>query len=125
MSKVLLITGGSCGIGAAVAEEAVKHGYAVCINYNRSEQKANLLCHKLLAMGGKAIAVKADITKEQEIFALFAHCQAKLGRLTTLVNNAGIIAPIAKLEQITAERIKIFLMLMWLLAFYVQKKLLK
>ncbi len=106
MDKVLLITGGSCGIGAAVAEEAVKQGYAVCINYNRNQQKANLLCNKLLAMGGNAIAVKADITQEQEIFSLFAHCQAKLGRLTALVNNAGVIAPIAKLEQITAERIK-------------------
>ncbi len=68
MSKFLLITGGRCGIGAAVAEEAVRHGYAVCINYNRNQQKVNLLCNKLLAMGGKPLQCKRILLKSKRFF---------------------------------------------------------
>jgi NAD(P)-dependent dehydrogenase (short-subunit alcohol dehydrogenase family) len=89
LAGVLLITAASRGIGAGIARLAWRHGYAVAINYNRSAEHANELAETIRAEGGRAIAVKADVTREDEIVDMFKRVDAELGPVTNLVNNAG------------------------------------
>lgn len=105
MTKILLVTGGSNGIGAATARLAARQGYAVCINYLSAQEKAQRMVDEILADGGQAIAVKADISDENEVKSLFETIDQKLGRLTALVNNAGILGKQTAVEHLTAERI--------------------
>lgn len=105
MSKVMLITGGSRGIGAASALLAVEQGYAVCINYLRDADTAKALCQKLEARGGKAIAVQANVSVEHEVEQLFLEIDKRLGRLTTLVNSAGTVGQASRLQNMDWRRI--------------------
>jgi NAD(P)-dependent dehydrogenase (short-subunit alcohol dehydrogenase family) len=105
MSKVMLITGGSRGIGAASALQAVEQGYAVCINYLRDAQAAQLLCQQLEARGGKAIVVQADVSVERDVERLFLEVDERLGRLTALVNSAGTVGQASRLESMDWQRI--------------------
>ncbi|MBX3578543.1 MAG: SDR family oxidoreductase [Rhizobiaceae bacterium] len=89
MGGVLLVTGGSRGIGAAICRGAAEAGYAVAINYNSSPDAAEALAKEIVAKGGKAIALKADVTQEPDVVRMFEEVDQKLGRLTALVNNAG------------------------------------
>ena len=106
MKKVVVITGGSGGIGAATAQLACKQGYAVCIHYHEHAEKAFELCNVLQADGGEVIAVKADIRLEKDVTFLFSQTEKKLGKASALVNNAGIIAPISRLEDMDKSRIQ-------------------
>ena len=90
MQKIMLVTGASRGIGAETARLAAQAGYAVCINFHHSESEANELLDSLLALGATAIAVRADISDESDVGRLFEAIDSQLGRLTALVNNAGI-----------------------------------
>jgi NAD(P)-dependent dehydrogenase (short-subunit alcohol dehydrogenase family) len=103
--KVIIVTGGSRGIGAAVAQTAAARGYAVCLNYVANEQAANAVVDGITAAGGRAIAVRADVAVEADILRLFATVDRELGALTALVNNAGILAPQMRIDEMTAERI--------------------
>lgn len=105
MSKVLLITGGGRGIGAASALQAVEQGYAVCINYLRDAQTAQTLCQQLEALGGKAVAVQADVSVEREVERLFLEVDERLGRLTALVNSAGTVGQASRLENMDGQRL--------------------
>lgn len=106
MQKVLLVTGASRGIGAETARLAAQSGYAVAINFHHSESKALELLESLLASGAVAIAVRADIGDESEVKQLFETVDSKLGRLTALVNNAGILEQQSDFENIPLHRLQ-------------------
>lgn len=104
-TPVILITGASRGIGAATARLAASRGYAVCVNYRANEDAANNVMREILAMGGRAIAVKSDIANEAEVGQLFGRIDDELGTLTALVNNAGILAVQCGILDLDAARI--------------------
>jgi NAD(P)-dependent dehydrogenase (short-subunit alcohol dehydrogenase family) len=103
MSGVMLITGGSRGIGAATARLAAERGYSVCVNFRADEASARKLVDEI---GKKAIAVQADVSSEADVLRLFKTMDEKLGRLTVLVNNAGIVDRSSRVEAMSAERIQ-------------------
>jgi NAD(P)-dependent dehydrogenase (short-subunit alcohol dehydrogenase family) len=105
MKKVILVTGASRGIGAATARIAAERGYAVCINYRNRAQEAEALVRQIESNGGKAIAVRADVSVEADVVRLFDTTEAELGPLTVLVNNAGILEQQMRVESMTSERI--------------------
>ncbi len=105
MTHVVIITGGSRGIGAATARLAAERGYAVCINYRANEVAANGIVAEIARAGGRAIAVKGDVSVEADVITLFETVDARLGRLTALVNNAGILERQTRVEQIDAARL--------------------
>ena len=89
MKEVILVTGSSRGIGAATALLAARQGYAVCVNYVRDARAADALCARIVAGGGEAIAVQADVGDAADVERLFGEVDARLGTLTALVNNVG------------------------------------
>lgn len=104
--KVILITGGSRGIGAATARLAAANGYAVGINYQTNREAAEGVLHDIVATGGKAIAVQADVGREEDVVRLFNRVDAELGRITALVNNAGILETQARVEEMDMVRLQ-------------------
>src|SRR5437870_4826110 len=92
MKKVMIVTGGSRGIGAAICALAGAAGYAVAVNYVRNGQAANDVVQSIRNAGGEAVAIRADVGEESEVKALFAEVDAKLGAVEVLMNNAGILA---------------------------------
>lgn len=105
-SPVALVTGASRGIGAAVARLAATRGYAVCVNFTADAAAAAAVVDHIVAGGGTAVAVQADVADEAQVAELFAACDA-LGRLELLVNNAGIAAgygPLAELDAGATRR---------------------
>ena len=105
MEKVIVITGASRGIGAATARLAAARGYAVCVNYLRSQAAANALVDDIEAAGGHAIAVPANVTSETEVVDLFKTVDQKLGTVTALVNNAGILETQMRVDEMDAARL--------------------
>jgi NAD(P)-dependent dehydrogenase (short-subunit alcohol dehydrogenase family) len=105
VTKVLIVTGGSRGIGAATARLAAARGYAVCINYRKNQAAADALVSEITAAGGTALAVGADVASEPDVVRLFDTVDARLGPLTALVNNAGILEKQTRVEDIDAARI--------------------
>jgi NAD(P)-dependent dehydrogenase (short-subunit alcohol dehydrogenase family) len=105
MDKIMLVTGGSRGIGAATALLAAKKGYAVCISYVSNETAAQQVVAEIEQGGGKAAAVRADVAEEADILRLFQQVDAQFGPLTALVNNAGMIQPQMRLDAFDAERL--------------------
>lgn len=104
-SKVVLITGGGRGIGAATSKLFASKGYAVCINYKSNSAAAEALAHELRLAGAKCITVQADVSLEADVLRLFEQIDQQLGDLSVLVNNAGILRTQSRLEDMTAERI--------------------
>jgi NAD(P)-dependent dehydrogenase (short-subunit alcohol dehydrogenase family) len=105
MKKVMIVTGGSRGIGAAVALLAADRGYDVCINYLHQQEAANRVVDAIEQKGRRAIAVAADISSEPDVIHLFNQVDEQLGCITALVNNAGILAPQMRLETMTTARL--------------------
>ncbi|MCD5990685.1 MULTISPECIES: SDR family oxidoreductase [Pseudomonas] len=105
MDKVLIITGGSRGIGAATALLAAAQGYRICINYHSDHQAAETTCEKVRAMGASVMAVQADVSNEDEIIRLFARVDAEFGPVTHLVNNAATVAHASRVEELTEFRL--------------------
>jgi len=103
MSKVMVITGGGRGIGAATALLAAQRGYAVAISYRKNRAAAEELVQR---MGKNAIAVQGDVASEADVVRLFETVDDKLGRVTALVNNAGIVDRGSRVEAMSAERIQ-------------------
>ncbi len=103
MSGVLLVTGAAKGIGAACAVLGAARGYAVCVNYRSSADRARALVGELEAAGGRAIAVQADVAREAEVVRLFEACDRELGPLTALVNNAGAPLPAGRVTDVREE----------------------
>ena len=105
MNKVIVITGGSRGIGAATAQIAAQRGYAVCVNYHHNRAAADAVAGAINRSGGQAIAVAADVASESDVVRLFETADKELGLLTALVNNAGILEQQMKLENMSAARL--------------------
>ena len=105
MDKVIVITGGSRGIGAATALLAAAQGYRICINYQADEQAALGVLEKVRALGAQAIAVRADVSIEDEVIALFNRVDSELGRVTALVNNAGTVGQKSRVDEMSEFRI--------------------
>ncbi|MGL5835581.1 MAG: SDR family oxidoreductase [Waterburya sp.] len=106
MNKVIIVTGGSRGIGAATASLAAKKDYAVCLTYLHNQQAANKIVNSIEQLGGRAIAIAADVASETDVISLFNQTDEQLGRVTALVNNAAILEPQMRLEFMTAKRLK-------------------
>jgi NAD(P)-dependent dehydrogenase (short-subunit alcohol dehydrogenase family) len=106
LDKVLLITGGSRGIGAATARLAASQGYAVAVNYSTHAAAAADLVQEIRALGGTAISVQADVAIESQVLAMFEQVDAQLGRLSALVNNAGVVDVAARVDQMSLQRFK-------------------
>jgi NAD(P)-dependent dehydrogenase (short-subunit alcohol dehydrogenase family) len=103
--KVVVITGGSRGIGRATAIAAASRGFRVCVSYASNEAAARHVVSAIEASNGKAIAVKCDVGSEADILALFKAADA-FGTLGALVNNAGIVGPSLRVDQMSAGRIE-------------------
>jgi len=104
-AKVLLVTGASRGIGAAVAKTAAAAGWKVAINYVSNADAANGVVEEIAALGGEAVAIRADVSREEDILAMFAAVDDRFGRLDGLVNNAGVVDRKARVDEISAERL--------------------
>lgn len=106
MDKVLLVTGGSRGIGAATCLLAARQGWAVAVNYTANSLAADEVVRQIRAAGGRAMAVQADVADEAQVLRMFEQVDAKLGRLTGLVNNAGVVDVTARVEDMSVARWK-------------------
>lgn len=104
MNPVLLITGASRGIGAATAVLAAQHGWTVAVNYATHAAAADAVVKQIQEAGGNALAVQADVGDEAQILHMFAEIDAKLGRVSGLVNNAGVVDVTAKVENMSWAR---------------------
>ena len=106
MDKVLLVTGGSRGIGAATCLLAARQGWAVAVNYTANSLAADEVVRQVRAAGGRAMAVQADVADEAQVLRMFEQVDAKFGRLTGLVNNAGVVDVTARVEDMSVARWK-------------------
>jgi len=106
MNPIVLITGGSRGIGAATALLAARRGFTVAINYARQADAAQALVQRIEAEGGRAMAVQADVGDEAQVLDMYAQVDAKLGRIWALVNNAGIVDVKARLDEMSVARLE-------------------
>jgi NAD(P)-dependent dehydrogenase (short-subunit alcohol dehydrogenase family) len=106
LKRVLLITGGSRGIGAATALLAAQDGWAVAVNYANNQAAANQVVQTIAQAGGQAIAVQGDVADEAQIVRLFATVDQQLGRVTGLVNNAGVVDVTARVEDMSWQRLE-------------------
>ncbi|HEY0845854.1 MAG TPA: SDR family oxidoreductase [Noviherbaspirillum sp.] len=103
--RVMVVTGGSRGIGAATARLAAAQGYAVCISYVRDRGAANDVVDAIKSGGGEAIAVQADVSQEADVVRLFDKVDHSLGRVKALVNNAGILERQMRVEEMDMARL--------------------
>lgn len=106
MSKIVLITGGSRGIGAATALLAARQGYAVAVNYASNSLAADEVVRQIRHSGGQAMTVQADVSVEAQVLAMFEKIDAKFGRLSGLVNNAGVVDQTTRVDGITLARLR-------------------
>ncbi|WP_211473571.1 SDR family oxidoreductase [Collimonas humicola] len=107
MSKpVMIVTGGGRGIGAATALLAAARGYAVCVNYVHSRSAAESVAAAIRGSGGEALAVAGDVAVEADVMALFQAVDGQLGKVTALVNNAGILERQMRVEEMDVARLQ-------------------
>lgn len=106
MKRVLLITGGSRGIGAATALLAAQDGWAVAVNYASNQDAAEQVVQTIRHAGGEAIAVQGDVADEAQILRMFASVDQQLGPVTGLVNNAGVVDVTARVEDMRWQRLE-------------------
>lgn len=105
MSRTILITGASRGIGRAASIQCGKNGWSVGVNYAGNEQAAMATVTAVEEAGGKAIAIQGDVSVESDVIAMFDATEKAFGPITGVVNNAGIVAPGMKLAEMSAERL--------------------
>ncbi|WP_019702673.1 SDR family oxidoreductase [Paracidovorax oryzae] len=104
--KVVLVTGGSRGIGAATARLAARRGWAVGVNYARDAAAAGRVVDAIRAEGGEAVAIQADVADESQVVALFEAVDTQWGRLSALVNNAGVVDVPARVSEMSGQRLR-------------------
>src|SRR3974377_2157797 len=102
-SGVLIVTGGSRGIGAAICRLAAARGYSVAVNYHTGKASANAPVEEIQFAGGSAVAIQADIGNESDIVRLFQQSDETLGPLTALVNNAAITGGFSYVDRVKAD----------------------
>jgi NAD(P)-dependent dehydrogenase (short-subunit alcohol dehydrogenase family) len=105
-AKVILITGASRGIGRAAALAACKRDWAVGVNYARDERAALEVVETIAKAGGRAVALRGDVSVEEDVLAMFEGAERALGPVTGVVVNAGVVAPTAKLVDMSVERMR-------------------
>jgi len=105
MAGVLLVTGGSRGIGAAICRLGARRGYKVAVNYKYSADRARSVADALRTDGGEAVAIQGDVTSETDIVRVFAELDRTLGRITALVNNAGGGVGLGPIDQVTPQHL--------------------
>lgn len=103
--KVVLITGASRGIGAATALLAAKQGWAVAVNYVANSLAADEVVRQIRAAGGTAMAIQADVAVEADVMRMFQEVDAKLGRISGLINNAGVVDMPSRVDGMSVERL--------------------
>lgn len=106
MSKSLLITGGSRGIGASIVELAAASGYKVFFTYNTKAAEAHSLASSVSNKGGEAHSFQLDVTQQKDVESLFTTINAEFGPLSALVNNAGVVDLASRMESISVERLQ-------------------
>jgi len=105
MSKIVVITGGSRGIGASTARLAARDGWDVCVNYASNVGAAEEVCEDVLKAGRRAIAVQADVADVEQVNALFEQCNATLGKPQGLVNNAGVAISNSRFDEVSDDNL--------------------
>ena len=106
VERVVLVTGGSRGIGAATARIAAQRGWSVAVNYTANEAAAQQVVQAVREAGRRAIAVQADVADERQVGRMFEEIDAKLGRITDLVNNAGVVDVAARVDEMSGARLQ-------------------
>ena len=106
MERVVLVTGASRGIGAATARLAASRGWAVAVNYAARRDAADGVVREIERDGGRALAVQADVADERQVLAMFEQVDRQLGRVTDLVNNAGIVDVAQRVDEMSAARLQ-------------------
>jgi NAD(P)-dependent dehydrogenase (short-subunit alcohol dehydrogenase family) len=104
--KTVVVTGGSRGIGAAVCRMAATAGYRVAVNFASNEDAARKVVTEIEAGGGEAFAIKGDVGTEADVMAMFDAVDRRFGRLDALVNNAGVVDLVARVDEMSAQRIE-------------------
>ncbi len=104
--KVVLVTGGGRGIGAATCRLAARSGWRVAVNYASNAAAAGRLVDEIEGAGGEAVAIRADVGREADVEALFAAVDARFGRLDALVNNAGVVDVRARVDEMRFARLE-------------------
>ncbi len=106
MDRILLVTGGSRGIGAACCRQAAARGWDVAVNYTRDAAAAERVAADVRARGRRAITVAADVADEAQVLAMFRRVDSELGRLTGLVNNAGVVDRPQRVDEMSVDRLR-------------------
>ncbi len=106
MKRIVLITGGSRGIGAATALRAARDGFAVAVNYGANAAAADAVVRQILAHGGTAMAVQGDVSDEAQVLAMYRQIDETLGKVSALVNNAGVVDVAARVDQMDWQRLR-------------------
>ncbi|HEX9184876.1 MAG TPA: SDR family oxidoreductase [Burkholderiales bacterium] len=106
MAGVVIITGSGRGIGAATAQLAARRGWAVCVNYVGRAERAEAVVAAIRAGGGKALAVQGDVSREADVRRIFERTDQELGRVSALVNNAGIVLKAGKLQDFDGATVR-------------------
>ena len=104
MDKIVLVTGASRGIGAATSLLAARQGWSVVVNFNARGDEAHALVQRISNEGGRAVAVQADVSNEAQVMAMFEQIDRQWGRVSGLVNNAGVVDVAARLDEMTWAR---------------------
>jgi NAD(P)-dependent dehydrogenase (short-subunit alcohol dehydrogenase family) len=106
LDRIVLVTGGSRGIGAATAKLAARRGWAVAVNYASNAEAADAVVHAIRDAGGRALAVQGDVAKEEHVLAMFDTVDRELGPLAALVNNAGVVDVSQRVDEMSLARIR-------------------
>jgi NAD(P)-dependent dehydrogenase (short-subunit alcohol dehydrogenase family) len=106
MNKTLLVTGGSRGIGAAAAVLAARHGWDVAVNYTRDQAAAERVAAQVREAGRRALVLQADVADEDQVLAMYAAVDREFGRLSGLVNNAGVVDMPARVDEMSLQRLQ-------------------
>jgi NAD(P)-dependent dehydrogenase (short-subunit alcohol dehydrogenase family) len=104
MNRTLVVTGGSRGIGAACARLGAQAGWSVCLSYRSDRASAQAVVYDIEQAGGQAVAVACDVRREPDVIRLFDQAQAAFGPVSGLINNAGVLAPAARLAAMDLDR---------------------
>jgi NAD(P)-dependent dehydrogenase (short-subunit alcohol dehydrogenase family) len=102
----LIVTGASRGIGAAIATLAAIRGYAVIVNFRTAANQAENVVGQIVTNGGKALAIKADVSHEEDVMRMFEEAENEFGQITGLVNNAGVTGGFARVEDVSRETLE-------------------